>query len=128
GRDDRSTWAALGLTSSRRTLAACVPALTAGTAAALTAATLAGTLSWVLPTGLAGLVEPKPGIRIDPMVLGLGALMLLLLPVAGAAANARRDDRSRSHRPASQARWIGQLSPTAPASIGLRAATIGLAP
>ena len=41
------------------------------------------------PTGTAGRVEPAPGVRVDVVVLGGAALVLLLVTVAGAALGRR---------------------------------------
>jgi len=125
GSNERSVWTALGMSRSSRVLAAAAPAVVAGLAATALAVALAAALSGVLPTGLAGIVEPSPGVRFDLLILGAGGLGLIIV-AATAAAVAARHRALRSSRPVASLGWLRRLAATGPAAVGMRSAFVGL--
>jgi ABC-type lipoprotein release transport system permease subunit len=102
-------------------------------------ALLAVAVSPLLPVGLAGIAEPRPGINADVTVLGLGVAATVVATTAGAAWpawRAARAGRTRSRaaraaggraRPASEATSRGaRLAATATSAISSVTAVIGL--
>lgn len=69
---------ALGLTSRQRAAVAAVRAASAVLVGTLLAGAVAVLASPLFPLGLVHRVEPDPGFRIDGLVLGLGALAILV--------------------------------------------------
>jgi len=70
---DSPTLAALGMSREQQLVLGMGRAATIGLAGAVLAVALAIALSPVFPTGLAGTAEPDPGLRVDALVLMLGA-------------------------------------------------------
>ena len=60
------------------------------------AVVLAVLLSPLTPIGVARTAEPDPGIRVDPLVLGLGVLAIIIVVLALAAIPAWRFARTRA--------------------------------
>lgn len=69
---DDATLVALGFTAGRLVAVRALKATVVGAAAALTAVAVAVLAAPLFPIGLAALVEPDPGIRVDGPVLALG--------------------------------------------------------
>ncbi len=122
----------LGMTRSARVASLALPLLTAGGAGAIAGVGVAVVASSQFPIGLGRRAEPSPGLRVDPAVLGVGALAIvlavfLLAAVAGWRLTARTDagrrielvgERSRSLSAAARA---GGMRPTA--TMGVQMAT-----
>ena len=72
----------LGLTRWSRTLALSVPAVGASVVGVVIGVGLAVVASPLLPIGLARRAEIHPGVWVDPLALGIGALVALLAVVA----------------------------------------------
>jgi len=125
GADDRVLLRALGVTTGSNAIAATIPALLAGMAAAAVAVVGAALASGILPTGLAGLVEPAPGIRLDPVVLAVGGLVLVVVTLVGPLRQTLGRAGSAGTPTHPLPRW-SHLS--GPHSIGVRAAVAGLVP
>ncbi|MEO7430199.1 MAG: ABC transporter permease, partial [Acidimicrobiales bacterium] len=87
---DQPTLRAIGLTRARRMLASMfvvVPAIIGGAIVAVLVAVLASPL---LPMGTARQAEPNPGLDVDAVVLGIGALGVFAALLVVSAASARR--------------------------------------
>ena len=82
GAAELPTALALGATPSRLVLTVCVGPLLAVGAGLLAAVGAAVAASPWFPIGSAALVEPDPGVDVDPAVLGGGAALLLLVAAA----------------------------------------------
>jgi hypothetical protein len=83
--------------------------------------------SGIFPFGVAGDAEPTPGLHFDPLVLGSGAVALLLLLGTLTIAAGWRATRTRASTPRHGRRWafkrsIDASAIGAPASIGVRLA------
>ena len=118
-RPHQRTLLGLGLTRAQRTAAAAVvllPGALVGTIVALVAAAAA---SLLFPFGLARLAEPDAGFAVDPMVLGLGALGVLVVVLSIVA--------FASWRVASSAAEIDAAA-RRPSAVARAAGTIGLGP
>ncbi|HYF46994.1 MAG TPA: FtsX-like permease family protein, partial [Acidimicrobiales bacterium] len=89
------TLGAVGLTRNQRALAVTLPLLVAGVLGALAAVAGAVAMSPLFPLGVARRAEPDPGIRVDPLVLGTGVVVLVLLVGVAAFLIARRPLRRR---------------------------------
>ncbi len=83
---------ALGLTRAERVVAAGLPALVAGTVGSAVAVVVAAASSGLFPLAVARAAEPDPGMRIDPVVLGPGWLVLVLALAGWTALAARHRD------------------------------------
>jgi hypothetical protein len=81
--DDLRTLAALGLDRRAARLAAGTGPMLATLLGMLIATGVAIALSPLFPTGLARGFEPTPGVRVDGLALGLGALAVMALGLAG---------------------------------------------
>lgn len=119
GRGDELVLSAMGMGDRARRgarVVSVVPAMLAGTAVAVVASTSAS--GW-FPTGVAGRVEPDPGVAFDPAVALLGLLVALAL-----AATCWRRPRLVP-RPAHPSRVVDALAGVlpVPALTGLRAAS-----
>lgn len=111
------TLSALGCDRRQRALAiVAVPALGvgAGTIAGAVGAALA---SGRFPISVARRVEPDPGLRLDPLVLGGGAVLILVLALAWSLRTARRIERPRPLL-AGRRSWASSALPPA-ASVGI---------
>jgi hypothetical protein len=86
---------ACALGASRRQLVGVEAARTAGvaTAAAALAVVTAIALSPIFPLGTARVAEPDPGVAVDPVVLGVGAALIVVLAAALATWPAWRTTR-----------------------------------
>ena len=76
---DDATLVALGFTAGRLVAVRALKAAVVGAAAALTAVAVAVLAAPLFPIGLAALVEPDPGIRVDGPVLALGGPVAALV-------------------------------------------------
>jgi len=74
---DHGTLRALGMTRNQLWLGGIAIALAAGVCAAVVAVAAALAASSLLPVGTARLAERNPGVSVDPLVLGLGALVIM---------------------------------------------------
>jgi hypothetical protein len=103
--------------------AALAPALAAGTTGVLAGIGLAVAASPLFPVGTAAGLEPAPGRAVDPLVLGLGGLVLLALLVAGAGRvgfGALRAAGQGSGRRSAVAGAAARLGLGVPVLVGLR--------
>ena len=125
---DQRALRAIGMTRTDRGAALVLLTAPAALVAGVVSGALAMLASGLLPIGTPGRVEPDPGLRADPMVLGLGALAIAVTFLLLAAVVARSVTRPAAttspglvHRGAgiSIARW---LAVSAPVSIGMRQA------
>lgn len=91
---DQPTLRAIGLTRPRRILASILVVLPAATGGVLLAILLAVVASPLLPMGTARQAEPNPGVDIDAVVLGIGALILFAALLVVSAASAWRTTAS----------------------------------
>jgi hypothetical protein len=91
---DHATLAALGLSRRQRAAVAMVRAAVVGLAGGLLAVVVAVALSPLTPIGLARKAEIHPGLAANVAVLGVGAIVVVLLVVARAAAPAWRATRA----------------------------------
>jgi FtsX-like permease family len=78
------TLRSLGLSRSRRALAASLPIVLAGVVGTAAGVALAIALSPLLPVGLARRAETDPGVWIEPALLAAGAAAVVALLAAGA--------------------------------------------
>jgi hypothetical protein len=131
---EQQTLDALGLTAGQRALSiwtVLVPAAVVGGAVAVVAAALASPL---FPIGLARKAEVDPGLRLDPLVLGVGfaAVVAFVLALAAfaawrtaaAPARARGDDGTapRAARPSTVARLAERAGAPPAMTVGARMA------
>jgi hypothetical protein len=79
---DHATLGALGMSARGRALLGVVRAGVVGGVAAVVGAVAAVAVSPALPTGLARVVEPDPGLEIDALVVGLGASATVVIVTA----------------------------------------------
>ena len=93
---DHATLAALGLSRRQRAAVAMVRAAVVGLAGGLLAVVVAVALSPLTPIGLARKAEIQPGLSANVAVLAVGAVVVVLLVVARAAAPAWRATRASS--------------------------------
>ena len=85
-----SVLSAIGLTRAQRALAVTLPLAAAGVVGALLGVAGAVAVSSRFPLGVARRAEPDPGLRVDAVALGIGALVLVLLVVLTGHLAARR--------------------------------------
>ena len=74
---DHATLRALGMTRNQLWLGGIATALAAGVWAAVVAVAAAVAASPLLPVGTARLADNRPGVYVDPLVLGLGAVAIM---------------------------------------------------
>ena len=130
---DHPTLGALGMSGRDRTLLGVIRATGIAVAGALVGVVIAIAASPLLPTGLARTAEPRPGVHLDAVVLGLGAMATVVVVVAlgawaswrAAAASARRpsaaEDDSRL-RPSGVTRVLARGAWPLPAKVGVHMA------
>jgi hypothetical protein len=121
---DGETLAALGMPrADRRTVDWLRLGLVLG-GGVLLAVVVAVVASGTMPPGVAGQVEPHPGIAPDWVVLAPGAVILLLAVGGSAVAATMRARRpvARAARPSRVGRWIRTTSGARPVSLGARLA------
>ena len=112
-REVDETLGAMGLTRSQRAAAAALPTALAAVPGVVVGMIAAVAVSGVFPLGVARQAEPDPGVLVDPVVLGVGALSLVLLVAVTAFLAARRPAgvrvargrRSRIASAGAQAGW-----------------------
>jgi ABC-type lipoprotein release transport system permease subunit len=79
---------AVGMTRQQAISAAAAGPFLAGVAGGTLGVAAATVASWLMPIGIASIVEPHPGIDVDWIVLGSGWVLVPLLVLAGSAAAA----------------------------------------
>ena len=124
---DQPALRAIGLTCTQR--AGGIALLAVPIALIATAVSALGSVpaSALLPIGTPGDIEPDPGIRIDPLALGLGAVSVaVVVMLLSVIVGWQQTGRPRSPRPSAApgagvvlARWLGS---SAPVSVGVRTA------
>ena len=117
------TMRALGMTRLQALATAVAGPLIAGVTGAAAGTALAWAASGWLPYGVVGGFEPRPGRDVDPLVLGLGLLLVPLLVLAGAAAAAvlaLRPDRRPAARRSAVALAAARLGLPVPVVVGSR--------
>ena len=92
-RDELRTGRVLGMTPAETARTALVAPLLTTAAVIVTAWGIAVALSSRFPVGPFRVLEPEPGLDLDPVVLALGVVALVLLPLAAATWAALRDSR-----------------------------------
>ena len=95
-RSDQETLSSLGLTREQRFVAAAVPvALVGAPVAAIVSIAVAVAGSTFTPVGSAASYEPRPGLELNLLITGAGAIVVAVSLVLGAAwiANAARSAR-----------------------------------
>ena len=118
--DDLPALRAMGLSRGECTLAVVASALPTVLLGVALAVILAIAASPTMPIGGARRAEPSPGFDVDPVVLGLGALLLIALLAGAAWFGAARTVRiglggavaTRSRRPAASLLASGRFSPS----------------
>jgi hypothetical protein len=128
---DGSTLRALGLTTHQPTELAIARIAAVGVAGAVVAVVVAVALSPLTPIGLARFAETNPGVRIDELVFGVGALVvvvatvLLGLPGVGRAVRSSRG-RARENvaleRPGRLVRFLSRTGAPPAMALGMGAA------
>ncbi|HVJ97575.1 MAG TPA: FtsX-like permease family protein, partial [Acidimicrobiia bacterium] len=95
--DDVATLVTMGMTRGRVVMLGAVRGIVIGVLAALVAVVTAVVASPLTPAGLARLIEPAPGIRVDASVLALGAVVVVgVATVFGAGAAWRAHELTRA--------------------------------
>lgn len=131
---DDPTLAALGFTGGRLTAVRSLKAGAIGAGAALVAGVVAAATTPLFPLGLAEVIEPDPGFRLDVAALAAGVPAICLsVAVLGAAAGVwvtRRSMASTGDSPpvARPARWASLpagVGARPPVVVGIRAALRG---
>ncbi|MGH9110703.1 MAG: FtsX-like permease family protein [Acidimicrobiales bacterium] len=129
---DHPTLGALGMSGRDRALLGVIRAGAIAAAGALAGVGIAVAASGLLPTGMARTAEPDPGIRLDGVVLDLGAGATVVIVVvlglwaswrataAGARQRAGGDDARL--RPSGVARALAEGGLPLPAKVGVRMA------
>jgi len=126
---EHPTLLAIGMTPRQLIGAGMLRALAMAAIAAMVAAITAIAASPLTPIGLSRLVEPNPGVRLDPLVIlgGAGIVLSLVLltsivPVVRAAVSAARVHDEQPSRP-SRAAGLAAASGAGPSTVaGLRMA------
>jgi FtsX-like permease family len=108
---ENPTLRAVGMTGGELTGVAMVRAAVVALIGAALAAVLAVAFSPFMPLGLARLVEPSPGVRIDPLIVGGGAGAIAIVALALAAIPAWRASRVRGDS-LGTATWVGRARPS----------------
>jgi ABC-type lipoprotein release transport system permease subunit len=93
---DAPTQRALGVTRRQRVAVGVLPAVPVALGGALLAVGVAIAASPLFPTGVARRAEPRPGLHVDPLVLGLGAAAVAALVVTIALVASVRASRVRT--------------------------------
>jgi hypothetical protein len=99
-----------------------------GLGAAVVAVVVAVSLSPLFPLGLARIVEPDPGVDLDPLVLGLGVLAVVVGVTVLSSATAwwgLRRVRLRTRRPNRLVAVVGATGAPPPISVGTSLAVQG---
>lgn len=87
---DLGVFAALGTTTQGRAVMATIPGVAVGMVAAPVAIAIALPLTLLGPFGLAGTIEPDPGMWFDARIVALGAVAVLVItPLLGLSAAIR---------------------------------------
>ena len=130
---DHVTLAALGMSARGRTLLGVVRAGAVGVVAAVVATVVAVVVSPALPTGLARIAEPEPGLEVDVLIVGVGVVATLVVVTALGAWAAWRTsaatpalasgDQGLRRRPSGVARFLTAAGGwPLPATVGVRMA------
>ena len=86
---------AVGMTRSQRFWSSFIPGAVAGLAGTVLAVIGAVLVSAAFPRGIAGFIEPTPGISVDVSVVALGGLVMVLGVLGASGVPAWRGARSR---------------------------------
>jgi hypothetical protein len=108
---ENPTLRAVGMTGGELTGVAMIRAAVVALIGAVFAAILAVAFSPFMPLGLARLVEPAPGLSVDPMIVGGGAGAIAILVLGLAAIPAWRASRA-SEDSLGTATWVGRARPS----------------
>jgi MacB-like periplasmic core domain len=130
---DHVTLGALGMSARGRTLLGVVRAGVVGLVAAVVATIAAVAVSPALPTGLARIAEPDPGLEVDVLIVGVGVAATLAVVMALGAWAAWRTsaatrasasgDQGLRRRPSGVARFLTAAGGwPLPATVGVRMA------
>jgi hypothetical protein len=131
---DHATLGALGMSARDRALLGVVRAGAVGGVAALAGTVAAIAVSPVMPTGLARIAEPDPGLEVDALVVGLGAAVTVVIVTAlgawaawRASAATRQPSASGDQGIRRRPSGVGRLVAAAggwplPATVGVRMA------
>jgi ABC-type lipoprotein release transport system permease subunit len=130
---DHVTLAALGMSARGRTLLGVVRAGAVGVVAAVVATVVAVVVSPALPTGLARIAEPEPGLEVDVLIVGVGVVATVVVVTALGAWAAWRTsaatpalasgDQGLRRRPSGVARFLTAAGGwPLPATVGVRMA------
>lgn len=121
GADDRRTLRALGWRRRDFAVEALLEAAMVAVGAVVVASVVVVASSGLFPFGAPRLLEPDPGVRVDAVVVGLGALGIVAVGILGPLVNELLPSRSRA---AGFRRRVGVNSPRAfwslPAVVGVR--------
>lgn len=115
---DQDVLAAMGLSMPARRALGLVPALVVAGGAALVAVGAAVVASPLLPTGLAGRVEPDPGVFVDELTLAAGVGMVLAGMAIAGLLHGRSEARARARAQPDRSRRFGPHSGRVPLDIG----------
>jgi hypothetical protein len=118
---------ALGVTPRNLIVVAVARAAVVVVPGSLVAVAIAIVLSGIAPVGRVRYAEPDPGVRLDPLVVGVGGIALAVALLGVAAVVAWRKGRSRDIGPAPSAvaGWAAAQGLSAPAVTGVRLALDG---
>jgi ABC-type antimicrobial peptide transport system permease subunit len=123
---DHPTLAALGMTDDELWAVGMIRAVAVGVGAAAVAVVAAIVASPLMPIGTARIAEPSPGVSFDWVVLGLGALIIVVATAAVAALPTWRLSRVSTGdepRPTGLLAKLTMPGPVpAPANVGIRMA------
>jgi len=106
---DAAVLAALGVDRTHRTaaaLASMVPAIAIGLVGAVGVAIA---LSPIFPLGLTRIAEPSPGVRVDAVTLGLGALIAAIVVAVVAMLASARWARSSAEERSATRTWLATV-------------------
>jgi ABC-type lipoprotein release transport system permease subunit len=123
---EHPTLAALGMTDDELWLVGMIRAVAVGVGAAVIAVAVAIAVSPLMPIGTARIAEPHPGLSVDWVVLGIGAVVVVLAVTLVAAVPTWRLSRvTPEHEPLSTSLVARMNIPgpmPAPANVGIRMA------
>jgi ABC-type antimicrobial peptide transport system permease subunit len=111
--DDLAPLRAIGFTRRDRVSVLLLIAAPVAVSSAVVAVVVAVLASPLMPIGLARLAEPSPGVDVDAVVLGAGALALVVIIGVFVVAAAWARPAVREARPSSVARLTRNLGPSA---------------
>jgi predicted lysophospholipase L1 biosynthesis ABC-type transport system permease subunit len=123
GAEDAPALRALGFTRRDRVFDRVVPVLPVACASAVLAVAGAYVASSTMPLGDAARADPESGRSFDPLVLGVGSAVTLVLVLAIALVSAARQERARAVSDSRPRAWVAEraagLGASTPAVTGL---------